>query len=115
MDNEKVRALALVMEQLYNMGSDKDMEMLSKAVYALYFSGEIESTELHWIVEYMQSVIKSKITIGNCENATGEVADQTVLWLRTAASGMETSFESISVAIQNAAEYLHDYWADIMD
>ena len=75
MDNEKVRALALVMEQLYNMGSDKDMEMLSKAVYALYFSGEIESTELHWIVEYMQSVIKSTITIGDCENATGEVAE----------------------------------------
>ena len=55
----------------------------------------------------------------NCEKAgrnmlslvTPELADETVLWLRNCA---EEAKEPFATVIQQAAEYLHDFWAEVI-
>ena len=42
---------------------------------------------------------------------TPELADETVLWLRNCA---EEAKEPFATVIQQAAEYLHDFWAEVI-
>lgn len=108
MENEKVKTLALAMGQIYEQGADEDVEMLFKAACGLYIRGEISIEELQWLKERMKS------DAAGCESVTGAEADETVLWLRNAASAAETSMETLDVVIQRAAEFLHDYWSVII-
>lgn len=108
MENEKVKTLALAMGQIYEQGADEDVEALFKAACGLYIRGEISIEELQWLKEQM----KSNAT--DYDSVDGVEADETVLWLRNAASAAEASVETLDVVIQRAAEYLHDYWSEII-
>lgn len=108
MENEKVKTLALAMGQIYDQGVDEEVEMLFKAACGLYICGQISIEELQWLKERMKPDVVSY------DSATGAEADETVLWLRNAASAAEASVETLDVVIQRAAEYLHDYWSEII-
>lgn len=115
MKKKMIEALTVVMGQLYSMESDEDVEMLLKTVYGLYFSGKIGGKELHWIVKDIQSITQNLNLIDTREKVSKEIAEQTILWLRMSAAEAEAASEIMGVAIYHAAEYLQDYWSEIIE
>lgn len=109
MENEELKTLVMAIGQLYAQGGDAEAEKLFKAACGLYICGQISIEELHWLNEQMKADTKEHGSVD------GAAADKTVLWLRNKAAEAETSMEPLDVLIQRAAEYLHDYWSEIID
>ncbi|BFL45683.1 hypothetical protein K420107F6_09720 [Lactonifactor longoviformis] len=59
-------------------------------------------------VRNMDDKLKTSVFI----TVTPELADDTVLWMRNTAAEAE---EPYSTVIQQAAEYLHDFWSELIN
>ena len=115
MDNTRVKAVTEAAAQVYELGVDKSAMLLRGAVMSMYLGNRITRDELDWS-EVMQAQAREVAETAGAErlpvaNVTGQLADDTVLWLRT---GAENAPEPFGTIIQQAAEFLHDYWSEII-
>lgn len=115
MENNRVK---LIMETMWNtewQGADRDTGLLQSALLSLCASGKITREE----AIYARDTLWAELPHMGKENrkavfvtATLELADDTVLWMRSSATEAEEPF---ATAIQQAAEYLHDFWSELID
>ena len=115
MENARVKAAAEAAAQLYEQGADESAMLLRGAVMSLYLGGRITRDELDWS-EVMQAQAREAAETAGADRipfaeVTGQLADETVLWLR---QGAEKVPEPFGTVIQQAAEFLHDYWSEII-
>lgn len=111
MGNESMRTLGQVFGQIHDQGADEDVDTLLKAACGLYIYSVIRLEDLQELatqMEYLSSGMTEDGEIGGTE------AEELVLWLRSAAADAEKERETLDTVIQRAAEFLHDYWADII-
>ena len=100
MDNARVKAVTEAAAEVYGLGVDNSAMLLRGAVMSMYLGNRITRDELDW----------SEVMLALAE-VTGQLADETVLWLR---QGAEKVPEPFGTVIQQAAEFLHDYWSEII-
>ena len=116
MENTRVKAATEAVVELYWQGDDENVRLLRGALFSLYMTGEVAKEETDWSEEMLQAQVKAaeagKTDYERLAEVTGEIADDTVLWLRKAA--VETS-EPFGTIVQQAAEFLHDFWSEIIE
>lgn len=115
MENNRVK---LIMETLWNtewQGADRDTGLLQSAILSLCAVGKIVKEEAVYARDTLEAELssmdkekKSSIFI----TVTPELADDTVLWMRNSASEAEEPYATV---IQQAAEYLHDFWSELIN
>ena len=115
MENNRVK---LIMETMWNtewQGADRGTGLLQSALLRLCASGNISKEE----AVYARNMLETELPhIGNEKReavfitATPELADGTVLWMRNSAAEAEEPYAAV---IQQAAEYLHDFWSELID
>lgn len=115
MENNRVK---LIMETMWNtewQGADRGTGLLQSALLSLCASGNISKEE----AVYARDMLEAELThMGNEKReavfitATPELADGTVLWMRNSAAEAEEPYAAV---IQQAAEYLHDFWSELID
>ena len=113
MENKK---LMTIMETLWNAHRQREhrgKELLQCVVLSLCAERKISRDEAvdarHALDEELRAMEKSGKEYAFLE-VTPELADETVLWLRNCA---EEAKEPFATVIQQAAEYLHDFWAEV--
>ena len=110
MDNARVKAVTEAAAEVYGLGVDNSAMLLRGAVMSMYLGNRITRDELDWS-EVMQAQAKEAAETAGVVEVTGQLADETVLWLR---QGAEKVPEPFGTVIQQAAEFLHDYWSEII-
>lgn len=115
MENNRIK---FIMETMYHtewQGADRDTGLLQGALLSLCAEEKISVDE----AVYARSALKKELRSMGKESrkdvflaATPEIADDAVLWLRKCA---EETKEPFATVIQQAAEYLHDFWSEVMD
>lgn len=113
MDNIRVKAVTEAAAEVYGMGMDNSVMLLRGAVISMYLGNRITRDELDWS-EVMQAQAREAAETAGAERiplaeVTGQLADETVLWLREGAENMPDPFGTL---IQQAAEFLYDYWSE---
>ena len=114
MENKK---LMTIMEALWNahrQGETGDTELLQCAVLSLCAEGKISMDEAVDVRHALDAALRVMEKSGKeyaFLKVTPELADETVLWLRSCA---EEAKEPFATVIQQAAEYLHDFWAEVI-
>ncbi len=112
MENGKVKAVAEAAAQVYEQGADESAMLLRGAVMSMYLGGRITRDELDWsevmLAQAGEAAGTDRVPFAEI---TGQLADETVLWLRKGAEEMPEPFGTV---IQQAAEFLHDYWSEII-
>lgn len=115
MENGKVKAVAEAVAQVYGLAIDGSAMLLRGAVMSMYLGGRITRDELDWSEVMLAQAREAAETAGTGRvpfvEITGQLADDTVLWLRKGAEEMPEPFGTV---IQQAAEFLHDYWSEII-
>ena len=115
MENTRVKAVAEAIAQMYEKGADKSAMLLRGAVMSVYLGKGLTRDELDWSEVMLAQVKEATEATGTGRvpfaNVTGQIADDTVLWLRKSA---EDAPEPFCTIIQQAAEFLHDYWSEII-
>lgn len=115
MENARVKAAAEAAAQVYEQGADESAMLLRGAVMSLYLGGRITRDELDWSEVMLAQAREAAEAAGTGRipfiEVTGTLADETVLWLRKGAEEVPEPFGTI---IQQAAEFLHDYWSEII-
>lgn len=114
MENERVK---LIMETMWNtewQGAQRDTGLLQSAILSLCAAGKISKEEAVRAREMlepelcnMDSELKTSVFLA----VTPEIAEDTVLWMRNSALEAEEPYATV---IQQAAEYLHDFWAELI-
>ena len=114
MENKK---LMTIMETLWNAHRQREhrgKELLQCAVLSLCAERKISRDEAvdarHALDEELRAMEKRGKEYAFLE-VTPELADETVLWLRNCA---EEAKEPFATVIQQTAEYLHDFWAEVI-
>ena len=110
MDNARVKAVTEAAAEVYGLGVDHSAMLLRGAVMSMYLGNRITRDELDWS-EVMQAQARDAAERLPLTEVTGQLADETVLWLR---QGAEKVPEPFGTVIQQAAEFLHDYWSEII-
>ena len=110
MDNARVKAVTEAAAEVYGLGVDNSAMLLRGAVMSMYLGNRITRDELDWS-EVMQAQARDAAERPPLTEVTGQLADETVLWLR---QGAEKVPEPFGTVIQQAAEFLHDYWSEII-
>lgn len=110
MENTRVKAVTEAAAQVYELGADKSAMLLRGAVMSMYLGNGITRDELDWS-EAMQAQAREAAERLPFADVTGQLADDTVLWLR---KGAEDAPEPFGTIIQQAAEFLHDCWSGII-
>ena len=115
MDNARVKAVTEAAAEVYGLGVDHSAMLLRGAVMSMYLGNRITRDELDWS-EVMQAQAREAAETAGADRiplaeVTGQLADETVLWLR---QGAEKVPEPFGTVIQQAAEFLHDYWSEII-
>ncbi len=115
MENTRVKAVTEAAAQVYEQGADESAMLLRGAVMSMYLGNRITRDELDWS-EVMQAQAREAAEAAGTgrvpfASVTGQLADDTVLWLRKSA---EEAPEPFGTIIQQAAEFLHDYWSEII-
>ena len=115
MDNARVKAVTEAAAEVYGLGVDHSAMLLRGAVICMYLGSRITKDELNWS-EAMQAQAREAAETARAERpplteVTGQLADETVLWLR---EGAEKVPEPFGTVIQQAAEFLHNYWSEII-
>lgn len=115
MENNRVK---LIMETMWNtewQGADRDTGLLQSALLSLCAIGKITKEEAVYARDTLEAELphmgdeKKKAVF---VTATPELADDTVLWMRKSAAEAEEPYATV---IQRAAEYLHDFWSELID
>lgn len=115
MENNRVK---LIMETMWNtewQGADRDTGLLQSALLSLCAIGKITKEEAVYARDTLEEELphmgdeKKKAVF---VTATPELADDTVLWMRKSAAEAEEPYATV---IQRAAEYLHDFWSELID
>lgn len=115
MENNRVK---LIMETMWNtewQGADRDTGLLQSALLSLCAIGKITKEEAVYARDTLEAELphmgdeKKKAVF---VTATLELADDTVLWMRKSAAEAEEPYATV---IQRAAEYLHDFWSELID
>lgn len=115
MENDRVK---LIMETMWNtewQGADRDTGLLQSALLSLCAIGKITKEEAVYARDTLEAELphmgdeKKKAVF---VTATPELADDTVLWMRKSAAEAEEPYATV---IQRAAEYLHDFWSELID
>lgn len=104
--NAKIKMVVMAVTEVYNMGDEKNTELLMGGVESLYECGAVSKEEMEWTVQQLEEAKKTGQDY-KAEEAGMELADETVLWFRQMASRCH---ELLSTSIQLSAEFLHDYW-----
>lgn len=111
MENKKLMAIAEALWNTHWQGENGDTELLQCAILSLCAEGKISRDE----TVDVQLAVEEELRRSGKEYAflkvTPELADETVLWLRSCA---EEAKEPFATVIQQAAEYLHDFWAEVI-
>ena len=114
MENKKLMTIMEALWNAYRQGGTGDTELLQCTVLSLCAAGKISRDEAvdvrHALDAELQVMEKSGKEYAFLE-VTSELADETVLWLRNCA---EEAKEPFATVIQQAAEYLHDFWAEVI-
>ena len=110
MDNARVKAVTEAAAEVYGLGVDHSAMLLRGAVMSMYLGNRITRDELDWS-EAMQAQARETAERIPLAEVTGQLAAETVLWLR---QGAEKVPEPFGTVIQQAAEFLHDYWSEII-
>lgn len=115
MENNRVK---LIMETMWHtewQGADRSTGLLQSALLSLCASGNITKEE----AVYARDMLEAELPhMGNEKRkavfitATPELADDTVLWMRNSAAEAEEPYATV---IQQAAEYMHDFWSELID
>lgn len=115
MENNRVK---LIMETMWNtewQGADRDTGLLQSAILSLCAVGKIVKEEAVYARDTLEAELrnvdkekKSSIFI----TVTPELVDDTVLWMRNSASEAEEPYATV---IQQTAEYLHDFWSELIN
>ena len=108
MDNARVKAVTEAAAEVYGLGVDHSAMLLRGAVICMYLGNRITRDEMDWS-EAMQAQARETAERIPLVEVTGQLADETVLWLR---QGAEKVPEPFGTVIQQAAEFLHDYWSE---
>lgn len=115
MENKKLMAVIEALWNTHRQGGNGDTELLQCAALSLCAAGKISRDEAvdvrHALDAELQVMEKSGKEYAFLE-VTPELADETVLWLRNCA---EEAKEPFATVIQQAAEYLHDFWAEVIN
>ena len=111
MGNESMRTLGQVFGQIHGQEADEDVDTLLKAACGSYIYSVIRLKDLQKLVTQMEH-----LTSGMAEDAEigGTEAEELVLWIQSVAADVEMEREPLDTVIQRAAEFLHDYWSDII-
>ena len=111
MENKKLMTIMEALWNAYRQGGTGDTELLQCAVLSLCAEGKISRDE----AVDVRLAVEAELQRSGKEYAflkvTPELADETVLWLRNCA---EEAKEPFATVIQQAAEYLHDLWAEVI-
>lgn len=114
MENERVK---LIMETMWNtewQGAQRDTGLLHSAILSLCAVGKISKEEAVFAREMLEPELGSmgkELKTSVFLTVTPEIADDTVLWMRNSALEAEEPYAAV---IQQAAEYLHDFWAELI-
>lgn len=114
MENSRVK---LIMETMWNaewQGADRDVGLFQSALLSLCAVGKITKDEAVYardILEQEARNMDNKLKKSVFITATPELADDTVLWMRKTAAEAEEPYATV---IQQAAEYLHDFWSELI-
>ena len=115
MENKKLMTIMEILWNTHRQGGTGDTELLQCAILSLCAEGKISRDEAvdvrHALDAELQVMEKSGKEYAFLE-VTPELADETVLWLRNCA---EEAKEPFATVIQQAAEYLHDFWAEVIN
>ena len=112
MENKKLMAIAEALWNTHWQGEKGDMELLQCAVLSLCAEGEISGDEAVDVRLAVEAELRRSGKEYAFLKVTPELADKTVLWLRNCA---EEAKEPFATVIQQAAEYLHDFWAEVIN
>ena len=111
MENKKLMTIMEALWNAYRQGGTGDTELLQCAVLSLCAEGKISRDE----AVDVRLAVEAELRKSGKEHAflevTPELADETVLWLRNCA---EEAKEPFATVIQQAAEYLHDFCAEVI-
>ncbi len=111
MENKKLMAIAEALWNTHWQGEKRDTELLQCAVLSLCAEGKISRDE----AVDVRLAVETELQRSGKEYAflkvTPELVDETVLWLRNCADEAKEPFATV---IQQAAEYLHDFWAEVI-
>ena len=115
MENNRVK---LIMETMWNtewQGADRASGLLQSAILSLCAIGKITKEEAVYARDTLEAElphIGKEMRKAVFVTATPELADDTVLWMRNSAAEAEEPYATV---IQQAAEYLHDFWSELID
>lgn len=111
MENKKLMAIAEALWNTHWQGEKRDTELLQCAVLSLCAEGKISRDE----AVDVRLAVETELQRSGKEYAflkvMPELVDETVLWLRNCADEAKEPFATV---IQQAAEYLHDFWAEVI-
>lgn len=115
MENNRVKTIMETMWSTQWQGAEGSTGLLQSAVLSLCAAGKITKEEAVYARDMLDAQLKQ---MGNRPQkdvfvaVTPELADGTVLWMRNSAAEAEEPFATV---IQQAAEYLHDFWSEVID
>lgn len=114
MENNRVK---LIMETMWNaewQGADRDTGLFQSTLLSLCAVGKITKDE----AVYARNAVEAElIRMGRQMQksmfiaVTPQLADDTILWMRNSA---EEADEPYATVIQQAAEYMHDFWSELI-
>lgn len=114
MENNRVK---LIMETMWNaewQGADRDTGLFQSALLSLCAVGKITKDEAAYARDMLEQEARNmtdKLKTSVFITATPELADDTVLWTRKTAAEAEEPYATV---IQQAAEYMHDFWSELI-
>lgn len=115
MENNRVKFIMETMWSTQWQGAEGSTGLLQSAVLSLCAAGKVTKEEAVYARDTLDAQLQK---MGNKPQkdvfvaVTPELADDAVLWLRTCAAEAEEPFATV---IQQAAEYLHDFWSEVID
>lgn len=95
-------------------GRPRDTGLFQSALLSLCAVGKITKDEASYARDMLEQEarnMENKLKTSVFITATPEIADDTVLWMRKTA---EEADEPYATVIQQAAEYMHDFWSELI-
>ena len=111
MENKNLLTIIQALWHTHRQGGPGDTELLQRAVLSLCADGAISRDEAVDVRLAVEAELRRSGKEYAFLKVTPELADETVLWLRNCA---EKAKEPFATVIQQAAEYLHDFWAEVI-
>lgn len=116
MENTRVKMITEAMAEVYWQADDSKVSLLRGAIVSLYVTSNVSKEELDWVESIREQEEQTAEKDPAAQRTslieeTAQIADETVLWMRHCAAKATGPFD---VIIRQAAEFLHDYWSELL-